>query len=106
VHLAKSLAGEWSRHGIRFNVVAPGGVITPRVPLKSPEKEMADMHMVPMQRRGGVDDIANALVFLLSDMAKYVTGQTLAVDGGLTAVGPIDYSRFATMKGEMRGQKE
>ncbi len=106
VHLAKSLAGEWSQHGIRFNVVAPGGMVTPRVPLKSPEKEMQDMRLVPMQRRGGVDDIANALVFFLSNLSKYVTGQTLAVDGGLTAVGPIDYSRFGAMKGEMRGQKE
>jgi NAD(P)-dependent dehydrogenase (short-subunit alcohol dehydrogenase family) len=106
VNLAKSLAGEWSRYGIRVNVVAPGGIVTPRVPLKSPEKEMQDMHLVPMQRRGGVDDIANALVFFLSNLSKYVTGQTLAVDGGLTSVGPIDYSRFATMKGEMRGQKE
>ena len=60
------------------------------------------MRLVPMQRRGDVDDIANALVFLLSDMAKYITGQTLAVDGGLTAVGPIDYSHFGTMKGEYR----
>jgi NAD(P)-dependent dehydrogenase (short-subunit alcohol dehydrogenase family) len=106
IHLAKSLAGEWSRHGIRVNVVAPGGVITPRAPLKSPEKEMQDMRLVPMQRRGSVDDIANALVFFLSNLSKYVTGQTLSVDGGLTAVGPIDYGRFATMKGEMRGQTE
>jgi NAD(P)-dependent dehydrogenase (short-subunit alcohol dehydrogenase family) len=106
INLAKSLAGEWSRYGVRVNVVAPGGMITPRAPLKSPEREMQDMRLVPMQRRGGVDDIANALVFFLSNLSKYVTGQTLAVDGGLTAVGPIDYSRFATMKGEMRGQTE
>jgi NAD(P)-dependent dehydrogenase (short-subunit alcohol dehydrogenase family) len=104
VHLAQSLAGEWSQYGIRFNVVAPGGMVTPRAPLRSEDEERRAMQLVPMQRRGGVDDIANALVFFLSDLAKYVTGQTLAVDGGFTAVGPIDYSRFATMKGEMRGQ--
>lgn len=106
VNMAKSLAAEWAQHGIRFNVVAPGGMVTPRAPLRDPAKEREQMKLVPMQRRGGVDDIANALVFFLSDLAKYVTGQTLAVDGGLTAVGPIDYSGFATMKGEMRGQKE
>jgi NAD(P)-dependent dehydrogenase (short-subunit alcohol dehydrogenase family) len=105
VHLAKSLAGEWSQHGIRFNVVAPGGMVTPRAPLRSEEEERRQMHLVPMQRRGDVRDIANALVFFLSEMSKYVTGQTLAVDGGFAAVGPIDYSGFATMKGEMRGQK-
>jgi NAD(P)-dependent dehydrogenase (short-subunit alcohol dehydrogenase family) len=104
VHLAKSLAGEWSQHGVRMNVVAPGGMVTPRAPLRSDTEERTAMHLVPMQRRGGVDDIANALVFFLSDLSKYVTGQTLAVDGGFTAVGPIDYSRFATQKGEMRGQ--
>jgi NAD(P)-dependent dehydrogenase (short-subunit alcohol dehydrogenase family) len=102
VHLAKSLAGEWSQYGIRVNVVAPGGMITPRIQRKSEAEERALMQLVPMQRRGDVHDIANALVFLLSDMAKYITGQTLAVDGGLTAVGPIDYSHFATMKGEYR----
>ena len=86
-------------------MVAPGSVITPRIPVKDPEKEKQEMKLVPMPYRGGVDDIANALVFLLSNMAKYITGHTLAVDGGLTAVGPIDYSRFATMKGEFKGQK-
>ncbi|TAL01564.1 MAG: SDR family oxidoreductase [Rhodospirillaceae bacterium] len=106
IHLAKSLAGEWSQYGVRFNVVAPGGMVTPRAPLGDAAKEKQNLQLVPMQRRGFVDDIANALVFFLSNLSKYVTGQTLAVDGGLTAVGPIDYSRFATMKGEMRGQKE
>jgi NAD(P)-dependent dehydrogenase (short-subunit alcohol dehydrogenase family) len=105
VHMAKSLAGEWSQHGVRFNVVAPGGMVTPRAPVRSEEEERKSMALVPMKRRGGVDDIANALVWFLSDMSKYVTGQTLAVDGGFTAVGPIDYSRFATMKGSM-GQVE
>jgi NAD(P)-dependent dehydrogenase (short-subunit alcohol dehydrogenase family) len=104
VHLAKSLAGEWSQYGVRFNVVAPGGMVTPRAPLRSEEEERRAMRLVPMQRRGGVDDIANGLVFLLSDMAKYVTGHTLAVDGGYSVVGPVDYGSFATMKGEMRGQ--
>jgi NAD(P)-dependent dehydrogenase (short-subunit alcohol dehydrogenase family) len=99
IHLAKSLAGEWSPHGVRFNVVAPGGMVTPRVPLKSEAEEHELMGRVPMGRRGGVDDIARALVYFLSDMSSYVTGQTLAVDGGLTAVGPIDYGRFGQMKG-------
>jgi NAD(P)-dependent dehydrogenase (short-subunit alcohol dehydrogenase family) len=104
VHLAKSLAGEWSQYGVRFNVVAPGGMVTPRAPLRDEAQERQAMRLVPMQRRGGVDDIAMALTFLVSDMAKYVTGQTLAVDGGYSVVGPVDYSPFATMKGEMRGQ--
>ncbi|MFC3174613.1 SDR family NAD(P)-dependent oxidoreductase [Novosphingobium bradum] len=99
VHMAKSLAGEWSRHGVRFNVVAPGAMITPRIKAGAPEQEREMMKLVPMQRRGGVDDIANALVFFLSDLSGYVTGQTLAVDGGFSVVGPVDYSRFATDTG-------
>jgi NAD(P)-dependent dehydrogenase (short-subunit alcohol dehydrogenase family) len=105
VHLAKSLAGEWSPHGIRFNVVAPGSVVTPRLPVKDPEKEKEQMKLVPMPYRGGCDDVANALVFLLSNMSKYITGHTLPVDGGLTAVGPIDYRRFVHFKGEINRPK-
>jgi len=96
ISLSKSLSGEWARHGIRFNVVAPGGMVTPRRPLGSEESELRTMGLVPMPFRGQVDDIARALVFFLSDMSKYVTGQTLAVDGGFTAVGPVDYYRMGT----------
>jgi NAD(P)-dependent dehydrogenase (short-subunit alcohol dehydrogenase family) len=96
ISLSKSLSGEWARQGIRFNVVAPGGVVTPRRPIGSEESEKATMGLVPMQYRGEVEDIARALVFFLSDLARYVTGQTLAVDGGYTAVGPIDYYRYGT----------
>jgi NAD(P)-dependent dehydrogenase (short-subunit alcohol dehydrogenase family) len=99
IHMAKSLAGEWSPYGVRINVVAPGGMVTPRAPIKSEENERATMALVPMRRRGGVDDIAKAITFFLSDLSAYVTGQTLAVDGGFTSVGPIDYSRYGAMKG-------
>ena len=87
INLAKSMAAEWSEHGIRVNVVAPGGIVTPRIPLRAPEIERARMQGVPMKRRGTVNDIAKAAAFFLSDMSPYVTGQTLAVDGGYSAVG-------------------
>jgi NAD(P)-dependent dehydrogenase (short-subunit alcohol dehydrogenase family) len=105
INLAKSLAGEWSQYGIRFNVVAPGAMATPRAPVRSPESEREMMRLVPMRRRGTVDDIAKALVFLLSDMAPYVTGQILAVDGGFTAVGPLDYSGLALVRGDTGAKK-
>jgi NAD(P)-dependent dehydrogenase (short-subunit alcohol dehydrogenase family) len=98
IHMAKSLGAEWAKHGVRFNVVAPGGMVTPRAPLQDPEKERASMRLVPFQRRGEVEDIARALVFFLSDLARYVTGQTLAVDGGYSTVGPVDYANLASMK--------
>ena len=54
------------------------------------------MATVPMKRRGTTDDIGKAALFFLSDLSEYVTGQTLAVDGGFTAVGPLDYSAQMT----------
>jgi 3-oxoacyl-[acyl-carrier protein] reductase len=87
INLVKTMASEWAEHGIRVNCVAPGGIVTPRIPLGSPEREREGMARVPMKRRGAVDDIAKAAVFFLSDMSPYVTGQTLAVDGGYTAAG-------------------
>ena len=90
VSLAKSMAAEWSAQGVRVNIVAPGAIVTPRIPLSDPEKEKSNFRRVPMQRRGNVDDIAKAIVFFLSDLSPYVTGQTLAVDGGYTSVGVFE----------------
>lgn len=88
VHLVKTMAAEWSPHGIRVNCVAPGGIVTPRIPLASPEEERERIApYVPMARRGTVEDIGKAVTFFLSDMSDYVTGQTLAVDGGFLATG-------------------
>jgi NAD(P)-dependent dehydrogenase (short-subunit alcohol dehydrogenase family) len=99
INLAKTMASEWSGRGIRVNVVAPGGIVTPRIPLGPPEQERAGMARVPMKRRGTVDDIARAAVFFLSDMSPYVTGQTLAVDGGYTANGGFSDKPAAPAQG-------
>lgn len=100
INLVRSMSAEWSGAGVRANTIAPGNIITPRIPEASPEEEFARMKMVPMQRRGTTDDIAKAILFLLSDLAIYVTGQTLAVDGGYTTVGPTDYgARFKKIGG-------
>jgi len=87
VNLVRTMAQEWAPHGIRANCVAPGGVVTPRIPLGDPDREAAGMALVPMKRRGTTDEIAKAVAFFLSDMTTYVTGQTLAVDGGYLAAG-------------------
>lgn len=91
VNLVRSMAAEWSYQGVRVNAVAPGGIATPRFPVTDPEFEARRMAGLPMRRRGVTDDIAKGITFFLSDMANYVTGQTLAVDGGYTAVGMFDY---------------
>lgn len=87
INLVKTMAVEWSGQGIRVNCVAPGGIVTPRLPMSDPQAEKRSMALLPMQRRGAVDDIAKAVAYFLSDMSPYVTGQTLAVDGGYTATG-------------------
>ncbi|HEY0958698.1 MAG TPA: SDR family oxidoreductase [Novosphingobium sp.] len=98
VNLVRSMAAEWSHQGVRVNCVAPGGIATPRFPVTDPEFEAKRMAGLPMRRRGVTDDIAKGITFFLSDMANYVTGQTLAVDGGYTAVGMFDYAGRPTPK--------
>lgn len=87
VSLAKTMTVEWAVHGIRVNVVAPGGIVTPRIPLRPEPEESTLVARVPMRRRGTTDEIGKAITFFLSDLASYVSGQTLAVDGGYLAAG-------------------
>ncbi len=84
IHLAKSMALEWGAHEIRVNTVAPGPIETPRLPASDIWTNAIARSPMPLKRRGKVDDIANAILFLSSDMANYITGQTLSVDGGVT----------------------
>ena len=103
VNLVRTMAQEWAPHGIRANCVAPGGVVTPRIPLGDPDREAAGMALVPMKRRGTTDEIANAVTFLLSDMATYITGQTLAVDGGYLAAGGFSQKLPTAAPGQTLG---
>ena len=89
INLVQTMATEWSPYGIRVNVVAPGPIITPRIPHTGEEGERKMMVNVPMHRRGTTEDIAKAITFFLSDLSPYVTGQTLAVDGGSLATNPF-----------------
>ncbi len=90
ISLVKSLAVEWAPHGIRVNAVAPGHIVTPRL---SDTNERAAFYAgspIPMKRRGQPDDIARAVTFLASDLAGYVSGVSLPVDGGLLAANLIN----------------
>ncbi len=81
--LSKSLATELGNLGIRINVVAPGFIDTKMNNNLTKEEKEEIAQMTPLQRLGVVDDIANAVDFLSSEKASFITGQTLFVDGGL-----------------------
>ena len=85
VALTRDLAAKWARHGIRVNAVAPGFFPTDmtRVVLQRAEEPLA--RLIPLRRTGGEDELVGAALLLCSDAGGYITGQVLAVDGGLTA---------------------
>ena len=84
IMLSQQLANEWGPHGIRSNVVSPGLVITPmsQAFYDTPGVTERRKAVVPMRRIGMPQDIADAILFLASDRASYVSGDEITVDGG------------------------
>ena len=90
IAFSKALAREVARHGIRVNVVAPGLTDTPllRQLIDDGHEKLAQaiVRATPLQRLARPEEIADAVVFLASEKASFITGQTLSVGGGLTMV--------------------
>jgi 3-oxoacyl-[acyl-carrier protein] reductase len=86
--LARSVAAEYSRDGIRMNVVSCGPIATP----VARAAQTGAAEWIPMRRPGESSEVADAAVFLASPLSSYVTGQSLVLDGGATAVGPFPHS--------------
>jgi NAD(P)-dependent dehydrogenase (short-subunit alcohol dehydrogenase family) len=87
-HLTKQLAVELAELGIRVNGVAPGPVDTAMAKAVHSPEIRADYHdAIPLNRYGLEEELAEAVFFLCSDRASYITGQVLAVDGGFDAAG-------------------
>jgi NAD(P)-dependent dehydrogenase (short-subunit alcohol dehydrogenase family) len=87
IALTRELAAKWAQYGIRVNAIAPGffpSEMTEKLIAEKGEAEMAAS--VPMKRIGRSGELKGVAVFLAADASNYITGQTIAVDGGRTAV--------------------
>jgi NAD(P)-dependent dehydrogenase (short-subunit alcohol dehydrogenase family) len=82
VNLVRTLAVEWAPHRIRINAVTPGSIATPNFPDSPESREILRTSLVPMGRSGTIDEITRPLLFLSSDLATYIPGHNLWVDGG------------------------
>lgn len=88
IAMTRVMAVDLSEHGIRVNAVAPGPINTPRIRAShNEERHAAWLKAVPLARIGDPEEVAAVAAFLASDDASYVTGQTIAVDGGFSAAG-------------------
>jgi len=88
--LAKNLVIELSQYKINVNTIAPGATLTERT-LDDPEYAATWSRITPMGRAATVSDIADTALFLVSEKAKHITGQTLIVDGGWTSISPSPF---------------
>ena len=99
--MTMSLAVEWGRYGIRLNATAPGPFPTESAwerlnPNEDTKSSVTNFEQVPLGRFGEMQELQNLVVFLQSDACDYLTGQTIAVDGGQHLAGP---GTFADLRG-------
>jgi NAD(P)-dependent dehydrogenase (short-subunit alcohol dehydrogenase family) len=86
VNLTKSLAVAWAKYNINVNAIAPCAFRTPEMnKLYTEEEEKKKASLIPMGRRGEVEDLAGSVIFLASEASNFVTGHILLVDGGRMA---------------------
>ncbi len=83
IAMAKSVAKEMGSRGIRANAIAPGFIVSEMTNALPEEVRAEYIKMIPLKRGGTVEEIANTALYLASDLSSYVTGQVIAVNGGL-----------------------
>jgi NAD(P)-dependent dehydrogenase (short-subunit alcohol dehydrogenase family) len=100
--MTMSLAVEWGPYGVRLNATAPGPFPTAGAweklnPIPEARSSATNADTVPLRRYGLVQELQNLIVFLLSDGCDYLTGQTIAIDGGQHLAGPGTFADLAGM---------
>jgi 3-oxoacyl-[acyl-carrier protein] reductase len=86
IGLSKALAAEVATRGITVNCVAPGFIASAMTDALTPEQKGRIAGTIPMGRLGAPEDVAASVVFLASDQAGYITGQTIHVNGGMAMI--------------------
>ncbi len=86
VNFTRSLAAEWAQYGITVNAIAPGVFPSKMSQGMIGKSEQVILDLTPLKRLGGAEDLKGAVVLLASDASAYITGQTIAVDGGMSAI--------------------
>jgi 3-oxoacyl-[acyl-carrier protein] reductase len=86
IGMIKSVAAEYARRGVTANCVAPGFISTPMTDKLNDKQREAILGRVPAGRLGTAEDVAAAVVYLASNEANYVTGQTVHVNGGMAMI--------------------
>jgi NAD(P)-dependent dehydrogenase (short-subunit alcohol dehydrogenase family) len=100
--MTMSLAVEWGQHGIRLNALAPGPIPTEYAweMLNPTDKSAAgatQSEQIPLGRPGTIDELANLTIFAFSDACDYLTGETIAMDGGQRLAGPNTFAGLSAM---------
>jgi NAD(P)-dependent dehydrogenase (short-subunit alcohol dehydrogenase family) len=103
--MTMSLAVEWGRYGIRLNATAPGPFPTESAweklnPIPDARSSATNADTVPLGRFGQMQELQNLIVFLLSDGCDYLTGQTIAIDGGQHLAGPSTFADLGVLTDE------
>lgn len=103
--MTMSLAAEWGPYGIRLNATAPGPFPTPEAweklnPLPDTQSSATNCDTIPMRRFGQMPELTNLITFLLSDGCDFLTGQTIAVDGGQHLAAPSTFADLTNLTPE------
>lgn len=100
--MTMSLAVEWGRYGIRLNAFAPGPIPTEYAwemlnPTDESSAGATQADQIPMGRMGTIEELANLTIFAFSDACNYLTGETIAMDGGQRLAGPNTFAALTSM---------